>query len=87
MQELIDFFQTKYNYTLTMLSHGSMLLYSSFTAPAKRQERKSMLITQIIQSISKKPLPAHTTDLLLDVMVEDADGEDVDLPLVVVALK
>ncbi|KAI8913608.1 hypothetical protein EDD86DRAFT_201034 [Gorgonomyces haynaldii] len=86
LKELIDLFKTKHELEITMLSAGQTMLYSFFMPPKKLQERLQMRLTEAISSITKKPLPAHTTNLVLEVCVNDRDGEDVEVPYIKVHL-
>ncbi len=35
-----------------------------------------------MESISKKPIPAHVKSLVLEICVNDRDGEDVEVPYI-----
>lgn len=43
-------------------------------------------MTELIEMISKKPLPKDTKHVVLDVCVNDKEGEDVDVPYVVLKI-
>lgn len=47
----------------------------------------SFRISQVVELVSKKPLPSHVTNLVLEICVNDKDGEDVEVPYIRVALK
>lgn len=36
-------------------------------------------VSQLTELISKKPIPPHVKDLILEVMAEDEEGEDVEV--------
>jgi Ubiquitin fold domain len=36
-------------------------------------------MSALVEFVSKKPLPKHTRHLLVEVMVSDEDGEDVEV--------
>ena len=38
-----------------------------------------MKFSKLVEHVSKKPLPAHTKHLIVEVMVCDEDGEDVEV--------
>lgn len=80
LQELIDWFQEKHQLEVTMVSQGVSMLWSSFTPPKKSQERLPLKMTELVETVSKKPIPPHVTNLLVEVMVNDAEGEDVEVP-------
>ena len=63
---------------LSALTHGRFLSQSD-----GRLQKK---ISEVVTMIGKKSVPAWKTHLLLEVMVCDEDGEDVDVPFVVVRL-
>lgn len=63
-----------------MVSQGVSMLWSSFVAPKKAQERLGMRMSDLVEHVSKKPLPEHTRNLLVEVMCNDEDDEDVEVP-------
>ncbi|KAI1734377.1 ubiquitin-activating enzyme E1 1 [Xylaria scruposa] len=64
--------------TIAMVSSGVSLLYASFFPAAKLKERTAMKISQLVETISKKPIPAHQKELILEIVAEDANEEDVE---------
>ena len=38
-----------------------------------------MKFSKLVEFVSKKPLPAHTKHLIVEVMVNDEEGEDVEV--------
>ena len=44
-------------------------------------------MTELIQTISKKQLTPGTKNIVLDVCVNDKEGEDIDVPYVVLQLE
>ena len=38
-----------------------------------------MKFSKLVEFVSKKPLPAHTKHLIVEVMVSDEEGEDVEV--------
>ena len=38
-----------------------------------------MKFSKLVEHVSKKPLPPHTKHLIVEVMVSDEDGEDVEV--------
>ena len=38
-----------------------------------------MKFSKLVEHVSKKPLPSHTKHLIVEVMVSDEDGEDVEV--------
>lgn len=41
-------------------------------------------ISEVVEMISKKPIPAWKQQLILEVIVCDEEGEDVEVPFIVV---
>lgn len=87
LRELLKHFKTTHDLEITMLSCGQTMLYSFFMPPKKLADRLEMTLTGALASIAKKPLPEHTTSLVLEMCVNDRDGEDVEVPFVRVLLK
>ncbi|KAJ3343385.1 SPS-sensor component ptr3 [Gonapodya sp. JEL0774] len=75
LQEFLDLFQAKHNLEVTMLSCGVSMLYSFFMPKKKLEERKSMKISKLVETISKKPIPPHVKSLVLELCANGADGE------------
>lgn len=86
LQELIDHFQEKEGLEISMLSYGVTLLYASFFPPKKLSERMPMRLTQLIQTVSKKEVPAETKNLILEICCDDKEGEDVEVPYINIKL-
>jgi ubiquitin-activating enzyme E1 len=43
------------------------------------QERVKMKISQLVEYVGKKPIPAGTKHLVMELLVSDKEGEDVDV--------
>ena len=41
-----------------------------------------MKVSEVIESVSKKPIPSHVRAIVLEVCVEDRNGEDVEVPYI-----
>ncbi|KAL8559211.1 E1 ubiquitin-activating protein [Nucella lapillus] len=82
LQQFIDYFKTKFDLEITMLSQGVCLLYSNFMQSAKQEERKNMLMSEVVKKVSKKKIPPHVRALVLEICCNDKDGEDVEVPFV-----
>lgn len=81
LQELIDDFE-KRGLSISMLSSGVSLLYASFFPPAKLKDRYGLKLSELVETISKKPIPEHQKELIFEVVTEDAEGEDVEVPYI-----
>ncbi|CAG9980461.1 unnamed protein product [Clonostachys byssicola] len=86
LQELLDFFKSK-GLSVSMLSSGVSLLYASFFPPAKLKERYGMKLSKLVEHISKKPIPAHQKEVIFEIVAEDVDEEDVEVPYIKVRLQ
>ena len=86
LRELIDDFE-KRGLTIQMLSSGVSLLYAAFFAPAKLKDRYAMKLSELVENISKKPIPEHQKEVIFEVVTEDVDGEDVEVPYIKVKVR
>lgn len=86
LQELIDDFKGR-GLTISMLSSGVSLLYASFFPKAKLQERLSQKLSQLVETVSKKPIPEHQKEVIFEVVAEDEDEEDVEVPYIKVKVR
>ncbi|EHK98705.1 putative Ubiquitin-activating enzyme E1 1 [Glarea lozoyensis 74030] len=85
LRELIDHFEEK-GLTITMLSSGVSLLYASFFPPTKLKDRYTMKLSELVEHISKKPVPDHQKNVIFEICVEDQSGEDVEVPYVMMKM-
>jgi ubiquitin-activating enzyme E1 len=81
LQELLDTFKAK-GLTISMLSSGVSLLYASFFPPSKLKERYALKLSQLVETISKKPIPAHQKEVIFEIVAEDLNEEDVEVPYI-----
>jgi ubiquitin-activating enzyme E1 len=82
LQGLIDKFKQDEELEITMVSSGTTLLYASFHPVSKRKDRLPLKLTQLVEMVSKKPIPPHTRSLIFEVCTDDRDGEDVEVPYI-----
>lgn len=82
LKELLDYFQKEHNLEISMLSHGVCMLYAFFMPPAKKKERQAMKVTEVVEAVTKKKLPAHKRALVLEMCCNDTEGEDVETPYI-----
>ncbi|KAG8893299.1 hypothetical protein FRB99_002069, partial [Tulasnella sp. 403] len=78
LESIVKFFKEKHNLDISMVSQGVSMLWSSFTAPSKSKERLKMPFRQLVETVSKKPIPPTTKQLVVEVMAMDEEGEDVE---------
>ena len=45
-----------------------------------------MKFSKLVETVSKKPIPPHVKNLVVEVMANDEDFEDVEVPFIVVRL-
>ncbi|KAJ8523008.1 hypothetical protein ONZ45_g541 [Pleurotus djamor] len=50
------------------------------------EERLPMKFSKLVEHVSKKPIAPHVKHLIVEVMVSDEEGEDVEVPFIVVYL-
>ncbi|KAK7398140.1 E1 ubiquitin-activating protein [Neonectria punicea] len=81
LQGLLDYFKER-GLTVSMLSSGVSLLYASFFPPAKLKERYNLKLSQLVETISKKPIPSHQKEVIFEIVAEDLDEEDVEVPYI-----
>ncbi|KAK7202558.1 ubiquitin activating enzyme [Myxozyma melibiosi] len=87
LQELLDYFEKEEGLTITMVSHGVSMLYASFAPPKKRAQKLPLKLTKLIEDVTSKPVPEGTKTLLFVLCAEDLEGEDVDVPYLLLRLK
>jgi ubiquitin-activating enzyme E1 len=81
LRELIDDFEKK-GLSIAMLSSGVSLLFAAFFPPAKQKDKFNMKLSELVEAVTKKPIPAHQTELIFEVVTEDVNGEDVEVPYI-----
>ncbi|TFK27024.1 ubiquitin activating enzyme [Coprinopsis marcescibilis] len=86
LKEIVTWFQEKHKLEVTMVSQGVSMLWSSFVGKKKSEERLPMPFSQLVEHVSKKPIPPHAKHLIVEVMVSDEEGEDVEVPFIVVRI-
>jgi len=85
LKGLIEHMEAK-GLTITMLSSGVSLLYAAFFPKAKMAPRLKLKLSELVELISKVPIPDHQKNVIFEMVVEDADGEDVEVPYVMMTL-
>ncbi|KAL0949892.1 hypothetical protein HGRIS_009922 [Hohenbuehelia grisea] len=84
LKEIVDWFRETHKLDVTMVSQGVSMLWSSFVGKKKSEERLPMKFSKLVETVSKKPIPSHVKHLTVEVMVSDEEGEDVEVPFIVV---
>ncbi|KAL9601085.1 MAG: hypothetical protein Q9219_002795 [cf. Caloplaca sp. 3 TL-2023] len=85
LREFLDQFSSK-GLEVMMLSSGVSLLYASFYAPKKLKDRMGLKLSELVETISKKPIPDHQRNVIFEMTVEDQTEEDVEVPYVMLKL-
>ncbi|KAH7312439.1 hypothetical protein B0I35DRAFT_436998 [Stachybotrys elegans] len=85
LKELLDQFKAK-GLSISMLSSGVSLLYAMFYPPAKLKERYDLKLSKLVETISKNPIPSHQKDVILEIVADDMNDEDVEVPYIKVRL-
>ncbi|TFK74422.1 ubiquitin activating enzyme [Pluteus cervinus] len=86
LSEIISWFKNNHNLSISMVSQGVSMLWSSFVAKKKSEERLPMKFSKLVETVSKKPIPPHAKQLIVEVMAMDDDYEDVEVPFIVVRI-
>ncbi|RKP19781.1 ubiquitin-activating enzyme E1 [Rozella allomycis CSF55] len=87
LSQLIDTFKSQHNLSITMVSCNVSMLYSFFMNKKKLEERMNIPISQLVESITKTPIPVHVKDIILEVCVNDANDDDVEVPYVKIRIR
>ncbi|CCE63841.1 hypothetical protein TPHA_0F03610 [Tetrapisispora phaffii CBS 4417] len=86
LKDLISHFEKEESLEITMLSYGVSLLYASFFPAKKLKERMDLTITELVKFVTKKEIPSHVKTMILEICADDKEGEDVEVPYVVIQL-
>ncbi|KAI0033358.1 ubiquitin activating enzyme [Vararia minispora EC-137] len=84
LKEIVAWFREKHNLDIAMVSQGVSMLWSSFIGKKKSEERLPLRFSQLVEHVSKRPVPAYQTHFIVEVIAADDDGEDVEVPFIVV---
>ncbi|KAF7348318.1 Ubiquitin activating enzyme [Mycena sanguinolenta] len=86
LKDFIDWFKTNHKLDITMVSQGVSRLWSLFIGKEKSQERLAMRFSQLVETVSKEAIPPHVKHFVVEVLADDEEGEDVELPFIVVRI-
>jgi len=76
LQQLLLFFEKNYKITIDALAVGSALIYASYMS-SKSKDRLPKKLTEVVQEVTKKPLP-HGRYFMLEPTGLDLDGNEID---------
>ncbi|KUF99247.1 Kinesin protein KIF16B [Phytophthora nicotianae] len=80
LKEFLAYFEKEYDAEVSMLSYGVTILYAMYSAKSRSKERMTMKISDLVRTVTKKPIDPKLKYLILEVCAMDAEGEDVELP-------
>lgn len=86
LTDILKYFKEKEGLEITMLSYGVSLLYASFFPPKKLKERMNLSMTELVKLVTKKEVPSHVKTMILEICCDDKEGEDVEVPYIVIHL-
>lgn len=58
LTEFLEIFKTQHGLDVNMLSSGVSMLFSAFLNQAKRKERLGMKMSELVENVSRKPIPS-----------------------------
>lgn len=87
LTDLLHQFEQEHGLKVSMLSHGSSMLFGFIRKPEELQRRLSMPLVELVESVTKRPVAGHVRAIVLEALAERlADGEDVDIPYIRVTI-
>jgi len=73
LKEIVNWFQEKHGLEVEIVSQGVSMLWSQFMPKKEAEERLAMKMGSLIEQISKKPIPPHTKQFLVEVVASDVE--------------
>ncbi|TMW63332.1 hypothetical protein Poli38472_002273 [Pythium oligandrum] len=80
LKEFLSHFSEEYEAEISMLSYGATILYAMYSAKSRSKERMAMKMSELVETVTKKPIDPNLKYLILEVCATDADDEDVEIP-------
>ncbi|KAI3385350.1 hypothetical protein SNEBB_009602 [Seison nebaliae] len=80
--EFIDHIEDKCKVKIQMISCDVFMIFGFFQNKSLLEERLATPITQLVQTIGKKPIEPHVHSLVMEVCAIDLEENDVDLPYI-----
>jgi len=83
LQQFLNYFKEKHQLELTMISCGACIIYSFFMPKDKLAERLPKKVSEVVQNVSKLPLPPSKNSLTMEICCNRMeDDAEVDVPYV-----
>ena len=82
LKQLMDHFQAEHGLEVTMLSYGVSILYSFFQQKKKAAERMPLPMSKVVELVTGKPLNPDQKYVIFEVMCQNEDGDEVELPCI-----
>ncbi|PPQ92377.1 hypothetical protein CVT25_008727 [Psilocybe cyanescens] len=79
LKDIVNYFEKEHKLSVTMVSQGVSMLWNSWMGKKKSDERLPMKFSHLVENVSKKPIPPHSKQLVVEVMVTDETDEDVEV--------
>jgi len=88
LQALLNLFKDRFGLEISMLSYGPSMLYYNFGIVKKDvKERLPLKITQVIEKVAKTKIRAKEHYIVLEAVVANEDGEEVEIPYIRLKIK
>ncbi|CDR93929.1 ubiquitin-activating enzyme E1, putative [Babesia bigemina] len=81
VKEIIEAIRDKFNVEIIILSAGNICIYNSFM-PSHQRERLNQPVAELMEKLSKKPLPPSCSHLVMEASCTDDDDVDVVIPTI-----
>jgi ubiquitin-activating enzyme E1 len=87
LAELLEMFRRQHSIEITMLSYGSSMLFGFIRSKQVVEERMAMPMVTLVESVGKKELPPHVNSLVLEMLAEDLEGNDIEVPYILLTFR
>lgn len=87
LRDFIQYFHDKHGLDITLVSGNMAMLYADFMPPKKKEERLPMRMRELVEHVTKKPIDQCHEFLSIEIMANDRNGEDVEVPSVTVRIR
>ena len=87
LRDFIQYFHDKHGLDITLVSGNMAMLYADFMPPKKKEERLPMRMCELVEHVTKKPIDQCHEFLSIEIMADDRNGEDVEVPSVTVRIR